>query len=805
MNDFWKKFLLEDARKFPSGGPRHVSLAAFGKHVGWDDHVEDLGLETESLTLAKAILYVEGIGGQIDAGAWEKLDATQQLPQFNHLFLWQRSGQYLLGKMWSSTDGKGRSRYPMIVCVHCVGLNLSWILEVVAPRLDELQAACIAAKSASEVRTILSDCLASIRRIVAELPQDSALHRGLDISAESFVRHPDLGPGIEGLLRILHQVKDQMCGYTANKANSRTNPADLRPQQIRVPICAESPAKALLTWTRFFDLQLVGGAPVLFVVPLAENWVDVTVGRPGSNEFFSLRAAAKAIPLASGIPYNIDDSVKQEGERILAMLLAGKTRAPLLEQTAPSANTGFFTALKEKLTRGRIIIIAVSLAVFITVVIFSKLNSAAKKEFADASSDSSSASIPKQTSPDADSSNQRSTAREDEKIIGEQLPRTTRTEISAQSDGATQSATTPQAGEPQLSTVKSTLQESKPAISKSVVETEVSDGLNDPSLQPESKNRLQSEEQPRVEADNVINQSVQITQPETAKKSEARDGIGRPPSTSAQVTPPEPSRPKVEVPVTVETVLAPENRSNQQSVSQEKSNVDSAAAEAPVVVASNLSSQPKFEAQVQPEKSAPSINKELANKLGLKLVWIQGLPGTPEGGWVGQYEVTQEEFQIVMGANPSLFNSTLLTNGFKWTKRLPVDSVSWIQAVEFCRKVTDQEIESGNLPKGWKYALPTDNQWMFLAAEVALTNAICGYPSQRWFPEQVGTLHPNRFGLHDVWGNLSELCVNLSGKTGAQGGSFENKGSKGLAIRENMQPHEKRPRAGFRCVVIPAS
>jgi len=60
MSDFLKKFLVQDPRRAGAGGA-YVALAAFGKHPGWDDHVEDLGLETESLNLAKTVLYIDGI------------------------------------------------------------------------------------------------------------------------------------------------------------------------------------------------------------------------------------------------------------------------------------------------------------------------------------------------------------------------------------------------------------------------------------------------------------------------------------------------------------------------------------------------------------------------------------------------------------------------------------------------------------------------------------------------------------------------------------------------------------------------
>src|SRR6516165_958254 len=138
MSDFLKKFLMEDTRRFASSG-RFVAVAAFGKHPGWDDHIEDLGLETESLNLAKLVLYVDGIGGQINSGAWEKLEPAQQLPGFEHLFVWQRLGQILIGRLWSSSDGKGRKRYPMVVCLHFMGLPLAWALKQALPVLSELE------------------------------------------------------------------------------------------------------------------------------------------------------------------------------------------------------------------------------------------------------------------------------------------------------------------------------------------------------------------------------------------------------------------------------------------------------------------------------------------------------------------------------------------------------------------------------------------------------------------------------------------------------------------------------------------
>src|SRR5688572_26237113 len=155
MSDFYRRFLSEDVRKMGAPSGRQIFLAAFGKHPGWDDHVEDLGLDSESLVYVKSRLYVQGIGGQIDSGAWEKLDDSQRLASFKHLLLWQRGQQFIIGRMWSSSDGKGRTRYPLIVCAHYAGVPLEWALAQVLPRLEQIEQACLSTNSAADVRGLL--------------------------------------------------------------------------------------------------------------------------------------------------------------------------------------------------------------------------------------------------------------------------------------------------------------------------------------------------------------------------------------------------------------------------------------------------------------------------------------------------------------------------------------------------------------------------------------------------------------------------------------------------------------------------
>lgn len=300
------------ARMLGQANHRHapqVRLAAFGKHPGWLDHMEEIGLETDRLIQLRRMLYSEGINRNIDSGAWN-LDPTQAIERFKHAFVWRAGSDFVVGRLWSSTDARGRSLYPMVVAAQCSHLSFMQSVFVVMPRLVLLEERITSTKEAEDVRRLLSsaqnDFVASLQSVETPgvaAPSASALARLSDC--------PQFGPDAEGLIRILYQIDSDMGDMRTHKVDSRSGTMKIaRAHHIRVPRCCERATDAALLWHEFLNEQLSASIPLLILIPLEHEWVDLIPGDPTAAHIFCLKAAPEKIPLASDIPYSIPDEFR---------------------------------------------------------------------------------------------------------------------------------------------------------------------------------------------------------------------------------------------------------------------------------------------------------------------------------------------------------------------------------------------------------------------------------------------------------------------------------------------------------------
>jgi formylglycine-generating enzyme required for sulfatase activity len=183
--------------------------------------------------------------------------------------------------------------------------------------------------------------------------------------------------------------------------------------------------------------------------------------------------------------------------------------------------------------------------------------------------------------------------------------------------------------------------------------------------------------------------------------------------------------------------------------------------------------------------------------------------------YLGRYEVTQAQYQQVMGTNPSV------TKG----DNLPVGNLQWQDAQSFCEKLSGQS--------GRKVQLPTESEWEY-ACRAGTTglyhsgDTIEDLDKVAWYgansgrqPHPVGEKLPNAWGLFDMHGNIREFTRDLwdespredaTDPTGPASGDPKNHVVRGGAFTANAavalnlrcacrRPTEALPATGFRVAV----
>jgi eukaryotic-like serine/threonine-protein kinase len=130
--------------------------------------------------------------------------------------------------------------------------------------------------------------------------------------------------------------------------------------------------------------------------------------------------------------------------------------------------------------------------------------------------------------------------------------------------------------------------------------------------------------------------------------------------------------------------------------------------------------------------------------------------------WMSETPITQAQYHVIMGHNPSVFQGDPL---------LPVESITWFDAIKFCRRLSQRTNHRYRLPAEveWEYACRGGNTTPFsygltIHSGVANYNGNFPYgsnPPGRLYGQTtpVKSFPPNLFGLYDVHGNVAEWCI----------------------------------------------
>jgi formylglycine-generating enzyme required for sulfatase activity len=229
------------------------------------------------------------------------------------------------------------------------------------------------------------------------------------------------------------------------------------------------------------------------------------------------------------------------------------------------------------------------------------------------------------------------------------------------------------------------------------------------------------------------------------------------------------------------------------------------------------------------------FTQALSETVKLELVWIpagsfqMGAGGDEQvqvtlsrGFWIGKYPVTQQQYEALIGKNPSRFKDS--------GADAPVDTVNWSEATAFCRKLTER-LGMAMCASTFAYRLPTEAEWEY-ACRAGSTGRYCfGNDESKlgeyaWYDKNsgnkthpVGEKQPNLWGLYDMHGNVWEWCQDWYGPypkgqvtdptgptegqyRGLRGGSwYSNPAYLSSSSRDRDHPGVRDDYGGFRCVL----
>ncbi len=220
----------------------------------------------------------------------------------------------------------------------------------------------------------------------------------------------------------------------------------------------------------------------------------------------------------------------------------------------------------------------------------------------------------------------------------------------------------------------------------------------------------------------------------------------------------------------------------------------------------NVRDTSKIDSSLVVSTSKIPKNGQIWNPDGIEMVYVEGSGSgimTTSGFYIGMYEITEAQWDAVMGSNPSVQ---------KRGSNYPVENVSWNDVKQYISKL--------NRLTGRYYRLPNEKEWAYVANggnnfytyEYSGSNFIgdvAWYKGNSYEAKHtVGLKKANVLGVYDMTGNVWEWCEDYYNGNYSQrvirGGSWnDNTNYSSVSYRSYTDPDRRNSNLGFRLVLLP--
>lgn len=283
-----------------------LKFMMFGKHQAWADHMDDIGIFSDSLISFKKWLYTDGVRFAIETGAWRQSEGNV-IKEWDHKIVVKGETGWIFALCVQSPDSRGRSDYPLVIALHVVADVFPKNIEALWAVLYKFKVVFQECETQDILREEAKSCYEScVQAITMISPLDEM---GFELSdRRRFITQVQNGGGVES---IFHRFNRDLELFSTEKKVNAT-------RFFRLPTGNEVES-LVLYYFELLSSQLKKNHLLGWVESSEGEFADLFVGLTDPQQIVGMKHSCLFAPVLSEVKFNIADSEKSHIETFIKL------------------------------------------------------------------------------------------------------------------------------------------------------------------------------------------------------------------------------------------------------------------------------------------------------------------------------------------------------------------------------------------------------------------------------------------------------------------------------------------------------